>query len=110
MKVTILGSEWKIKFRSEKKDPDLEEKDGYCDRTERLIVIAKDRGNTGFKNYEEYQKSVIRHEIVHAFLIESGLDSNWQHANQFGHDETMVDWIAIQFPKMQKAMQEAGAL
>lgn len=110
MKVNILGEVWKIKFKNAKKDSRLKTADGYTDRTIRTIFIVKDRGNSGFHNYDEYQKSIIRHEIIHAFLVESGLDNNWQHADQFGHDETMVDWVAMQFPKLQKAFLEAGAI
>jgi hypothetical protein len=29
---------------------------------------------------------------------------------EFGHDETYVDWIAVQFSKMQKAFEEVGCL
>lgn len=110
MKVNILGSEWKVKYVNVKEDDALTDKDGSCDRTTRTIVIAEDSGGSGFGDYKEYQRSVIRHEIIHAFLIESGLDNNWQHANQFGHEETMVDWIAIQFPKIQEAFKTVSAL
>lgn len=60
--------------------------------------------------FEVYQKSIIRHEIIHAFMYESGLDANFEHANQFGHEETIIDWIAIQFPKLYKAFEAAGCL
>ena len=110
MTVNILGETWKIKFKKAKKDPLLKTRDGYTDRTIRTIFIAKDRGTSGFRNYEEYQKSVIRHEIIHAFLIESGLDNNWQHADEYVHDETMIDWIAMQHTKLQKAFTEVGAI
>lgn len=42
------------------------------------------------------EKRVMRHEIIHAFFYESGLDveSSW------GTDGTLVDWIALQFPKV----------
>ena len=43
-------------------------------------------------------------------MYESGLDANFEHANQFGHEETMIDWIAIQFPKLYKAFEAAGCL
>lgn len=51
------------------------------------------------------------HEITHAFLDESGL----QHCSSvpmgaWARHEEMVDWIAIQFPKIMKAFQEVGAL
>lgn len=46
---------------------------------------------------------VFRHEIVHAFFGESGL-------KDYMHDETLVDWIAAQLPKMVKVMAQAGCL
>ena len=55
-------------------------------------------------------KKQLRHEIIHAFLSESGLDCNFEHLKQFGHEETMVDWIAIQFPKIYEVYKEVGAI
>jgi hypothetical protein len=37
-------------------------------------------------------------------MAESGLQSNWEHNQEFGQDETTVDWIAIQLPKIVKAL------
>ena len=41
------------------------------------------------------KKEILRHELIHAFLVESGLNRNcgW-------HNEEMVDWLAIQFNKI----------
>lgn len=102
----ILGSRWRIVYRDEAEDETLKGKDGYCDRTVKTIVIAKDRGDSGFANHKAYEKEAIRHEVIHAYLIESGLDGNWQHAEQYGHDETMVDWVAMQFPKLYATFKE----
>lgn len=55
-------------------------------------------------------KKQLRHEIIHAFLAESGLQANFEHYKQFGHEETIVDWFAIQFPKIMKTFEEIGAL
>ena len=55
-------------------------------------------------------KKQLRHEIIHAFLAESGLQTNFEHCRQFGHDETMVDWIAIQFPKIYKVYKDVGII
>ena len=41
-------------------------------------------------------------------LYESGLMTNWQHPNEFGHDETFIDWYAIQYPKIAKIYKELG--
>lgn len=41
-------------------------------------------------------------------MFESGLGASWQHAEEFGHDETTVDWFARQFVKIYKAFVEVG--
>ena len=61
-------------------------------------------------DFEKIMKKQLRHEIIHAFLAESGLQANYEHYRQFGHDETLVDWFAIQFPKMIKAFESVNAL
>lgn len=38
----------------------------------------------------------LRHEIVYAFLHESGLSSN----SEWAMNEEIVDWIALQLPKI----------
>ncbi len=85
-KVSILGTEYSI----------LEEKlgsdtiDGYCDYTSKEIHIRSDNYNE-LGDFKQLQKKQLRHEIIHAFLSESGLQSNFEHTQQFGHEETMVD-------------------
>jgi predicted SprT family Zn-dependent metalloprotease len=55
------------------------------------------------------QKEVMRHEIVHAFLYESGLGYSTHIPNcAWAVNEEMVDWIAIQTPKMAKVFKQAG--
>ena len=61
-------------------------------------------------DFDELMRKQLRHEIIHAFLAESGLQSNYEHYKQFGHEETIVDWVAIQFPKMIKAFQSVNAI
>ena len=72
------------------------------------MVLSKDEGSE-LDDFEWYRKKVLRHEIIHAFLYESGLHENWTHP-QYGHDETYVDWIALQFDKLLKAFKEAGTI
>lgn len=86
-----------------------EDYDGYCDYTSKKILIRKDNYNN-VGNFEQLMKEQLRHEIIHAFLAESGLQSNFEHCQKFGHEETMVDWIAIQFPKILKVYQELDIL
>lgn len=55
-------------------------------------------------------KKVLRHEVIHGFLYESGLWNNSGNVEAWGRSEEITDWIAIQFPKMLKAFQEVGCL
>ena len=105
-KVNILGSEWSVKFGNEKEYPNLAKTDGYTDLSIREIVVddmEASQGQIGAKaDLESYQKQVVRHEIIHAFLLESGLDSNSNSADSWAVNEEMVDWFAIQSPKIFK--------
>ena len=103
--VNILGTEYKV-IREQFKDKDC---DGYCDYTSREIKIRDDNVNE-VGDFDELMRKQLRHEIIHAFLAESGLQANFEHYRQFGHDETLVDWFAIQFPKMIKAFGIVNAL
>ena len=109
MKINILGTEWDIEHRNADADPLLDERDGYTDPSVNLIVIVNKRKDDDVLNFKEIQKRCLRHEIIHAFLFESGLGVNFEHS-QYGHEETMVDWIAIQFPKILEVFKEADCL
>lgn len=95
IKIDVLGTEYVVKFK-ELNDEDI---DGFCDNTQKLIVIRSDNENK-VGDFKYLQKKQLRHEIIHAFMSESGLQCNWQHIEQFGHDETTIDWFAIQSPKI----------
>lgn len=103
--VNILGTEYKV-FREPFGDKGI---DGYCDYTSKEIRIRNDNTNE-VADFNALMKKQLRHEIIHAFLAESGLQANYENHRQFGHDETLVDWFAIQFPKIMKAFEEIGAL
>lgn len=109
MKVNVLGTEYTITEATQAEDSMLEKCDGYCDKTTKSIVIIADSVGSELGNYQVYKKKLLRHEIIHAFLFESGLHENWER-NEWGHDETSVDWVAVQFPKLLEAFKEADAL
>lgn len=109
MKVNILGTEYTITEKSKEEDTYLNGCDGYCDKTTKEIVVKTKDEENELSNYDEYLKKVKRHEIIHAFLYESGLHENWEH-KEYGHNETYVDWIAVQFPKILDVFVEAGCL
>lgn len=62
------------------------------------------------EDLQTHTKKVMRHEIIHAFLYESGLWVNSGNVENWGCSEEITDWIAIQFPKMLKAFQKANCI
>ena len=107
MTVNILGTEYEVITQTEKENPKLKEAYGLCEMYSKKIVLSdiKEEPNC-VENLEAYKRKVIRHEIVHAFFAESGLRSN----SDYAQNEELVDWIAIQFPKMLKVMGELDVL
>lgn len=112
MKVDILGTEYTIKRRKEADDPKLKDCDGYCDSSiKRIVVETFERDALSKEDLWQYEKEVLRHEIVHAFLDESGLRSCTHSCDQgWARNEEMVDWIALQAPKMLRAFQQADCM
>ena len=106
MFIDVLGTAYSIKQSDKVDDANLENCDGYCDRSIKSIVIDTFNDCPGsMRNLDGYRKEVIRHELVHAFLFESGLSGN-----SWAKDEEIVDWIACQFPKLLKAFEDADAI
>lgn len=98
MKLNILGTEYEIiRNASIEEYPKLKNCDGYTDQSIKQIVIPEFvKDDMSEEDLEYYTKKVIRHEIIHAFMYESGLDSNSEYAK----NEELIDWIAIQFEKL----------
>ncbi len=117
-KINILGTEYRIETHKVSEDSFMEEKRlaGYCEEESKLIVVADMSEEKYFvgmdeKAQEAYRKKTLRHEIMHAFLNESGLsdDSN-RFDGAWAKNEEMVDWFAIQSPKIFKVFAELGIL
>lgn len=117
--VNVLGTIYTIEVHDYKDDVAFEKNgiDGYCEQGTHRIII----GNlASFPNwsYESNEfvdasmKHTLRHEIIHAFFNESGLqDSADRIANEaWSKHEEMVDWWAIQGVKVYQAWVESGAV
>lgn len=107
--IDVLGTEIRVLFKDQKQDEALKECDGYFDSSENLIVvkiIEPDAISLG--NLENYQKKVLRHELVHAFLYHSGMSHCSNYSESWATNEEMVDWFAIQSPKIFRVFQEQG--
>jgi len=103
-KICVLGTEYSIEVHKISNDEHMIKNSmmGYCWYDEKLIVIP----DTSEKEYFDFADNnaeisfinkVLRHEIIHAFLYESGLPVCCEWAN----NEMIVDWIAIQSPKIE---------
>ena len=95
-KFKILGEEWKLFI---KRIPDA---DGKCFPGTREIWISN-----SISSKATNKNRVIRHEILHAFMFESGLGYNFVW-DKDGVDETIVDWYAIQYPKIKQVFEQLG--
>lgn len=109
MTLNILGSEWSIIESTEADDKNLENADGYCDWTTKTIVIEREI-NGNLNDMEAYIKKVKRHEIVHAFLEESGLSECAFSPEAWARNEEMVDWFSRVGIKIYEAWKAAGAI
>lgn len=114
IKVNILGTEYTIhKEVDEEKDTRMKDLYGFCDYTTKEICLSKDilkKEDGSMSNLKNFENKVLRHEIIHAYLYESGLNENSSRQIAWAENEEMVDWIAIQSPKILKTFQELNIL
>ena len=111
--VDILGSKWTIKYVDD--DPAFEQANGYTNAAAREIVIENAQTSDGplsFDMQSQYnnQKRVLRHELIHAYLFESGLGDSSNSCDAWAVNEEMVDWIARTIPKMTETFKELKCL
>ena len=105
-KVSILGCNWDIHESDKIQEPRLIGADGFCDDSAKEIFVdslEKIDKSCAKKNLESHKKKVLRHEITHAFLCESGL----AECSDWAMNEEMVDWIARQGLKLYEAWKQA---
>lgn len=105
--INILGTDYEIITQTEEENPKLNDANGLCEIYSHKIVLKdiKEEPNC-YENLEAYKRRTVRHEVIHAFFAESGLRSN----SEYAENEELVDWIAIQLPKMVKVMRELNVL
>lgn len=104
MKVNVLGTEYTIKSGVKAEDDahfSSSEADGYIDYQTKEIIIKEmpEESHELTNDIASYERLVIRHELAHAFLYESGL-------TDYAVDERLVEWMAIQLPKMAKIIKK----
>lgn len=94
-KLNILGTIYYVVENNDRADK--EDFDGLCDFYNKKIILRSVDSMLEIEGYEEAKKAryeeVLRHEIVHAFFYESGLTEE-------AYNEKLVDWLAVQLPKI----------
>ena len=111
--VNVLGTEYLIQFKNEEEDPELKNLSGYCANNTKEIVVHNSINYFEDKSDEWVVndiKSTIRHELIHAFFNESGLILSAVFNSHWSKNEEMVDWLAVQSPKIFKVFQELDLL
>lgn len=100
----ILGQEYEVVHDESLVNMDC---DGLCLKYSKQIKIRPMQNMLDDSDDEAEKKKryneVLRHEAIHAFFSESGLDC-------YSNNEELVDWIANQFPKMHEAFKEYDCL
>ena len=102
--VEILGTNYEIQYRTKWQDIKLKKVDGYCDYSTKTIVCIKrtekDKDVMDLADLKAIDRRILRHEIIHAFMYESGLWCNSYEVSCWAENEEMTDWFAIQSPKI----------
>ena len=114
MKVNILNTIYNIYYKTEKQDEKLKKIDGYCDYSTKTIVCIKrtekDKDVMDLGDLKFIDKRILRHELIHAFMYESGVWCNSFSSESWATNEEMTDWFAIQSPKIFKVFKELNIL
>lgn len=103
MKVNVLSTVYRIKYV-----PSLEGRGGETDfYTKEIRISEQEDIPAEYKtdNLKEMQRHVLRHELIHAFLFESGMDQSSAAHEAWAVNEEMIDWMAIQMPKIMAAYE-----
>ena len=100
--INILGTTYTLRFTPNEDGYHLlEGANGYMDPTVKEIVVRTDFSKDDDIQYPEVLiKKNIRHEVIHAFLYESGLDCNSNKSTNWATNEEAIDWLALQLPKL----------
>jgi len=102
--VTILGQVYEVSYKKDVKYCQKYNCSGYTDGVRKRIKV-QDSGN------KENDLRVLRHEVLHAFAFESGFFGS-QHVRPMDetHDEQIIDWMAVQAPKILAVWEELGCI
>lgn len=88
MTINVMGTEYKVYLDSEKNNVYLKGNSAFVATEMKKIYVDENIHPSSLER-------TIKHELVHAFLIESGLDTE-----TWANNEEIVDRIALQLDKI----------
>lgn len=97
-KIKVLDVNYTLILDSSQTNEIYDSSLGYCEEAIHEIGIDTFSSPVGTLQFNR----VLRHELTHAFLAESGLADS----SEWATNEEMVDWIARMFPRMEKIFKE----
>lgn len=118
LKIDVLGTAYDVVFKNYEDEPLFKKRSlcSYSDDVDKVICICNMQTYPGFEDEsQEYchkmERGILRHEIIHSFLSESGLqDSACVVESSWAKNEEMVDWMALQLPKIVEACKAVDAM
>lgn len=118
MRISVLGTFYEVKRVKAGQDEYMDKMHfgGYCCSVDKKIVILDLKSVPDYKDETpEYRKRLedctLRHEVLHAFFNESGLQWNsFAPDKAWAKNEEMVDWFALQFPKILEVYRKLGCV
>lgn len=110
IKIPVLGTNYLVRCVDATDMPSwfFDNCKGYCDHTSKVITVEnlvakKNDYNDALADIEDITNQTVRHELLHAFLRESGL------GDETNFDEIIIDWFALQAPKIFQTFCRAKA-
>ena len=107
--IVVLDTKYKIKFLNNKLYMNNEYIDADCDFFTKTISVSRAKTFETNGEITLSMKTTIRHELIHAFIFECGLDSNG-NSEHWASDEVCVEFFALQFEKLTKLFNNAFEL
>lgn len=107
--VIVAGVPYSIQLVPEGTYPIIgnDSNEGICDYTVKEILVhdatMEAREGDDMKNLEFITNNTVKHELVHAFLFETG-------NSDYAADEKLVELIALSIEKLHKLCADADAI
>lgn len=105
---SVLGSTWTLIFESTVNKERYVAHNGWADTSVKECHVGiRPKSRTLMNDPDEFYRNIARHEVIHAYLFESGLvPSAVSNSKKWSVNETMIEWMAKQMPKIMKTFKE----